>query len=460
MSAKKYLTPEEHPLLFKEIDPSSGIDLTQWTIYKDETIDKNYPKLPWICSECSHSWVATLPNRIRHKSGCPKCSIKKQTTTFRKNKINKNGSFLDKCSLAGIYWSKINKDSPSDYPAYAKDIKQFECPYCLYSWSKPICDFVTSKGCPECTKNLYEQETRWRSELQYLGFSVQFRAKIDGYECDIYLPELNLGIEIDGFNHDKKDKIIYDIKKQIHFKEIGLNFIRFRDKKLNLLDDVLQVFYSQNKSLLKPIMETIKLILDNFNFSLEHTQVLQKYLNDNKFVGDELYNKIYSERIAPNNLLDFAPEIAKEFSEMNLPITAKNVSVSTAKKYFWTCKNGHKDYSQSVASRTGRQKSGCPLCAKGTTCVDINNSISTTHKNLIEKFYDYELNNPSLIIKTEDCSYINLRAGSNEEIYVKCEKNCSFKIKTCHLIRANENIKSFKCKNKNCKHLNTKPEEN
>lgn len=456
MSAKKYLTPEEYPLLFKEIDPSSGIDLTQWTIYKDETIDKNYPKLPWICSECSHPWFATLPNRTKNNSGCPKCGSKKQIKSFKKNILIKNGSFLDKCSLAGIYWSKINKDSPSDYPAYAKDIKQFECPYCLYSWSKPICDFVTSKGCPECTKNLYEQETRWRSELQSLGFSVQFRAKIDGYECDIYLPELNLGIEIDGFKHNEKDKIIYDIKKQIHFKEIGLNFIRFRDKKLNLLDDVLQVFYSQNKSLIRPIMETIKLILDNFNFSVEHTQVLKKYLNDNKFVGDELYNKIYSERIAPNNLLEFAPEIAKEFSEINLPITAKNVSVSTAKKYFWTCKNGHKDYPQSVASRTGRQKSGCPLCAKFTTSVDENNSISTTHKNLIEKYYDYEKNDPNLLILIDGKYYINKRAGSNTEVFAKCEKGCSFIIRINRLARPETKKIECPC----CNFKNTKPEEN
>lgn len=55
MSAKNYLSKEKYPLLFKEIDPSSGIDLTQWTIYKGETKDKkNYPSLPWICIVCDH----------------------------------------------------------------------------------------------------------------------------------------------------------------------------------------------------------------------------------------------------------------------------------------------------------------------------------------------------------------------------------------------------------------------
>jgi very-short-patch-repair endonuclease len=458
MSAKKYLSQEKHLLLFKEIDPSSGIDLTQWTIYKDETKDKKYPNLPWICSVCSHRWNATLPSRIKLNSGCPDCSKLKQAKSFRKNKINKNGSLAENCPMSLIYWSKLNQDTPYDITKNARDVRIFECPTCSHVWEPRIVDFSDSKGCPKCTKNIYQQETRWVSELETLGFNVSFRAKIDGYECDIYVPELNMGIEIDGFKHNEEKKINFDIKKQVHFKLIGLNFIRFRDKKLPILEDVLQVFYDQNKSFLGPVMNTIRLFLNNFELDSKSKDILQNYVDNNKFVGDELFKKIYSERIPINNLQDLAPEIAKEFSDKNLPVKAKNVFISTAKKYYWICQNGHPDYLQAVANRTGKKPQRCPICAMYSADVDINNSISTTHKNLINKYYDFELNDTMLMIDNEGYSYINLRAGSNKEIFVKCEKGCRFKMRTCHLIR--QNIKSFKCKNKECEHTNNKPEEN
>jgi very-short-patch-repair endonuclease len=456
MSAKKYLTKEEYPILFKEIDPSSGIDLTQWTIYKDETDDKKYPNLPWICSVCCHRWNATLPNRIKNNSGCPECGKLKQAKSFRKNNIDKNGSLAENCPMSLIYWNKSNQKTPYDFPTYAKDIKKFDCPTCLYEWEQKIRDFADSKGCKECTKNIYQQETRWKSELETLGFDVLYRAKIDGYECDIFVPEINLGIEIDGFKHDKIEKINFDIKKQIHFKSIGLNFIRFRDKKLPMIEDVLQVSYDQNKSLLEPIMDTVRLILNNFELDSKSKNILQNYVDNNEFVGDELFKKIYSERIQINNLQDLAPEISQEFSEKNLPITAKNVFVSTAKKYYWICKKGHTDYLQAVSNRTGKKPQGCPLCAKGSSLVDISNSISTTHKNLINLYYDFDKNDKSLIIESDGHSFINKRAGSPFEIFIKCQKGCSFKMKINRFTRPE--TKSFECQC--CEHKNKKPEEN
>lgn len=400
--------------------------------------------------------MATLQNRIKNKSGCPECAKIKQVNTFRKNKIDKNGSLADNCPMSLIYWSKSNPDTPYDFPQYARDIRKFDCPTCMDSWEQKISDFAHSKGCQKCTQNIYQQETRLLSEFITLGFEVLYRAKIGGYECDIYLPELNIGIEIDGFKHDEIKKIIYDIKKQDYFKSIGLNFIRFRDRKLSDLENVLQIFYDQNKSLLKPVMDVISLIINNFELDSKSKNILLNYLNDNKFVGDKLFFERYSKRIPINNLQDLAPEIAKEFSDKNLPVTAKNVCVSTAQKFYWACQNGHPDYLQSVASRTGKQKSGCPLCAKGSALVDIHNSISTTHKNLIDKYYDFDKNDNTLLQELDGHIYINKRAGSPQEIFIKCEKGYSFMIKINRFTRPE--TKSFECQC--CGHKNKKPEEN
>ena len=59
------------------------------------------------------------------------------------------------------------------------------------------------------------------TELKALFVNVSWREKIEKYECDIFLPDKKLGVEIDGvYWHQPKSNI--DAIKQKIFEEKGI----------------------------------------------------------------------------------------------------------------------------------------------------------------------------------------------------------------------------------------------
>lgn len=92
----------------------------------------------------------------------------------------------------------------------------------------------TGKGsrCPECSYGISQPEMRLFSELSSVFFAKK-RYKIKKVELDIYLPELNIGVEYDGFYWHKSKKI--KTQKKIHFLKI-LEFKLYELEK-NLLQE-------------------------------------------------------------------------------------------------------------------------------------------------------------------------------------------------------------------------------
>jgi len=58
---------------------------------------------------------------------------------------------------------------------------------------------------------------------------------IDNYILDFYCPELELGIELDGYSHELVEVFHKDLKKEKRLNELGIAILRFKDE---------QVFYN------------------------------------------------------------------------------------------------------------------------------------------------------------------------------------------------------------------------
>ena len=71
-------------------------------------------------------------------------------------------------------------------------------------------------GCPYCSNQSSQPEIRLLSELKWFFEEVNNRYKVDGVEIDIFLPNLNIGIEYDG-NYWHKDKEDIDLEKNEFF---------------------------------------------------------------------------------------------------------------------------------------------------------------------------------------------------------------------------------------------------
>ena len=82
----------------------------------------------------------------------------------------------------------------------------------------------SGNGCPYCNSQTSQLELRVFTEMKFLFHDAEHRKKIHGVECDVFLPSLNLAIEIDGVYYHK-DKYEQDKKKTNVLKkgECGFN---------------------------------------------------------------------------------------------------------------------------------------------------------------------------------------------------------------------------------------------
>jgi len=85
---------------------------------------------------------------------------------------------------------------------------------------------------------------------------AEHRKKIQGLECDVYIPSLSLGIEVDGL-YWHKDKYDSDKHKSTVFSELNIPLIRVRDRGLKRVSDN-DIFCSEKT----PVVEVLHNILD------------------------------------------------------------------------------------------------------------------------------------------------------------------------------------------------------
>lgn len=84
----------------------------------------------------------------------------------------------------------------------------------------------------ECIKHMAKSRTHSLAEYELLEYVQQYQPTAHSkhfgkYEIDIYIPELNLGIEYNGlYHHSEKSKgRQYHLNKTNYFKELGINII-------------------------------------------------------------------------------------------------------------------------------------------------------------------------------------------------------------------------------------------
>lgn len=77
-------------------------------------------------------------------------------------------------------------------------------------------------GCPQCVPQSSRLELFLLAEMRTIFSDVAWRKKIDGRECDIFIPELRLGIEVDG-GYWHADKAEQDNAKTAAMAKAGVN---------------------------------------------------------------------------------------------------------------------------------------------------------------------------------------------------------------------------------------------
>jgi very-short-patch-repair endonuclease len=263
-------------------------------------------------------------------------------------------NLLDKYPKICQEWDYDNNDRPpSEYQPYSNKRINWVCNY-GHRWSAIISNRTRqNNNCPICYKN-----ESWSENYLFTLLSQKYKVmKLQNPEIDIYIPELNIGIEYDGYYH--KSRELLDIKKNEWAKNNLNKLIRIREEYLPELPEVENIITIKQK-----------------NSSRSSTQ--------NSF---SLICSILGIDIAT---FDLDVDVESKIRNYNLPLDivnswSKNNTIQIEKslkthKYKWICCKCNSEYQSSLRDRL--KGISCPFCASQK--VNSTNSLSKTHTYLMK----------------------------------------------------------------------------
>lgn len=156
----------------------------------------------------------------------------------------------------------------------------------------------------------------------------------------------------------------------------------------------------------------------------EHGSYLQTI--HKRFLGHKCAICSNQKIILENSIVKTHPYLLDEWdyeTNAKLGYFPENYSYGTLRKVYWKCEK-HGSYLQDIASKVYKN-CGCSYCSNSKT--HIIDSIYTTHPHLLTE-WDY-IENDKLGISPKEVSF-----GSDKEVYWKCKKHGSYKLRINHKV--------------------------
>jgi len=368
-TTKTYNLQSINPHLVKEWHP-----IKNGSLKPSDFAPSSHKKVWWICKK-SHEWQARISHR-NNGIGCPFCSGKK---------VHEDNCLQNVNPKLSKEWHPIKNKKLS-----AKDVspgshkKVWWICKKGHEWQAQIRSRFSGVGCPYCYSHTSQLELRIFTELKFLFENAKHRKKVFGVECDVFLPDLKVGIEVDGFYWHKK-RYKNDIEKTKILSNNGISLIRVREKGLKKI--------SQSDIIFTEKTDNFKLLTDLlYELSKQNkiTDALKAkihwYLKNGKIANDKEYVKHIDRLPSPQpgfSLWDNNRKLCNEWHpSKNAGLAPQDVSPNSHKIVWWFCKNGH-EWRASIANRNkGR---GCPYCAGQKVCVD--NCLNTINFHVAKEWH-------------------------------------------------------------------------
>jgi len=377
--------------------------LSEWNYNKNEIkpneiSEKSHIQVWFKCIN-NHEWQST-PQRRSRGDGCPECyRLLDKSKLVREQKLKKKGlSLADEFPDLIKEWDfDKNEELPEMYGSGSNQNVSWKCSF-GHSWVAKIYNRTGNlSGCPYCKASTSKLEVFILTEMRGLFKEVIWRHKIDGYECDIYIPEIKTGIEVDGaYWHN--DKLERDNLKVKVFNDNNVRLIRVRDESLpKIIGEV--ILYNKQSVDIDLSCEVVKYLLKN-----NSEERFLNYVKNHIQIGDKEYKKILSLLPSPTedkSLSEINHKLSKEWDyDKNSPLTPLMFTPNSEKKVFWKCIKEH-SWEASIKNRHLRN-TGCPHCyeinrseivRKGKMKKD-SDTFGSVFPNLLSE-WDYKKNNIS-----------------------------------------------------------------
>lgn len=344
----------EYPELLKEIDSEKNKEFDPTKI-----TPRANRKIWWKC-QAGHSWLASVTNRTRRQfdNACPYCLNRK---------LGEHNSLAQVRPDVAQDWHPT-KNSPltaRDVIAGGSKKVWWLCKH-GHEWQTSVGLRVHSgTGCPKCSLQTSRIEIAVYAEIHALFSNVSWQEKIEGYECDIFLGEKKIGIEIDGVYWHRRRQNVDETKANL-FEARSIQLFRLREEGLPLVSDR-DISFKWSDDTFPIISKLVRQILKFAELKDVERVRLENYVNGGSLINEKFYRKIVSCLPAPPpglSLADKNPEIAKEWAfDLNAPLAPEHFRPAASKNVWWRCGVSGHTWKTSLNNRVS-QKTGCPECPR------------------------------------------------------------------------------------------------
>jgi len=385
-----------NPNLAKEWHPSKNGNLTPRAVTAGSR-----KKVWWLCPK-GHEYQAIINNR-KNGDGCHYCSGKR---------VNDENCLQNVNPTLASQWHPTKNGSltPKNVTPHSHKKVWWKC-LRGHEWPATVNDRSNLRGCPYCHSSTSQLELRVYTEMKYLFHDTQHRKKIHGVECDVFLPSLNLAVEIDGA-YFHKDKYELDKRKTNTLKKANVDLVRIREKGLSKVSghDILCKTKRIDFSIIRSLIQQILCLRP---ITVNVRDKVQDYLIKSEFANNQEFIKIWNMLPSPFpelSLQAINPALAQEWhSTKNGSLTPRDVTVGSNKIIWWQCSKGH-EWLATIHSRSGNGK-GCPYCSNQKT--NNENCLQTVNPILASQWHPTK--NGSLTPR-------DVTVGSEKKIWWLCSK--------------------------------------
>ncbi|MGG3927686.1 zinc-ribbon domain-containing protein [Metabacillus fastidiosus] len=316
-------------------------------------------KVWWLCKK-DHEWKTSCNNRSKGK-GCPYCSNKKVC-------IDNCLATLDP-KLAKEWHPIKNEDlTPFDVTIGSDKKIWWLCCVCNNQWETRVNKRTKGQGCPKCKSfhgtSFPEQAFYFYLKKIFHNTLNREKKMFNGkfYELDIFIPELNLAIEIDGEHHSLDTRIQRDEEKNKVISKLDIKLIRIRASGLPIIKVFGCHFISrENVTLNNSIRQLLHYIESNYKSNLKSEQAyLLKNLDINVEEDEYKILALYKKSIKDKGIHKTHPHLVNEWHKVkNEDLTPDLFTAGSNVKVWWICEERH-EWKTTISHRTNG--TDCPYC--------------------------------------------------------------------------------------------------
>ncbi|MES9772475.1 zinc-ribbon domain-containing protein [Priestia megaterium] len=399
---------KKHPEIAKQWHPDKNNGLTS-----EDIAPASSKKVWWLC-EKGHSYQQSIDKKNQRNYGCPFCSNRRIIP-------DENSLAAVAPEIAKEWHPTKNGELPPDELAPTSGKKVWwKCSYNpSHEWQALISNrYKLGSGCPVCAN---EQQSSFFEQMLFFYFKQVFKETRNrflvciedkNYELDVFIPELKLGIEFDGYWHHLKERIKRDEEKNNMLRKIGIKLIRIRNFNLPKIKKfgAFIIEYEKENTYNLIFEELKKILINNFQLEQEQSEAIIN-LNVENIEQDKI--KVYSQYVGKrkeNSIANTHIELSKQWHPTrNGELMPSHCTYGSNKKVWWKCNQGH-EWQAKIGDRAIKGQ-GCPFCAG--VKVDKTNSLATLCPD-ISKQWDFE--------KNKNLSPENLTKGSGLKVWWKCNE--------------------------------------